>query len=207
MIIMEALRQRSPLAPETCLKECYDTIHVSTKGIDDYFDQTHVASDHISIHFGVNSSAKGFLVEKSSFNQLDFSIPDMCGFAPRHQCIDNQYVLDREKQTGFDVECLVKALREEDGFSCSISEDPGRYCCNYIYYRSLERQSSLGKPKRSVFVHVPPFSVIDQETQIAFASRLISRLCSEESLRNVSGGGSRDGGVAEFCGIFCGAGI
>jgi pyroglutamyl-peptidase len=207
MIIVEALRScGTPLAAEACLKECFEVIHVSKTGIDEYFEQTHVASDHISIHFGVNSFAKSFLIEKNAYNQLDFSIPDMCGFAPRAQCIDENYVLDRPKQTDFDIDGIVKALQEEDGFSVSVSEDPGRYCCNYIYYQALVRQSSLGQPKRSVFVHVPPFSVIDRETQIAFAKRVISRLCSKESLKNLTSGGSRDGG-AKFCNIFCGAGI
>ena len=38
---------------------------------------------------------------------------------------------------------------------CDVSTDPGRFLCNYVYYRSLFHQHSNGLPLQSVFVHVP----------------------------------------------------
>lgn len=52
---------------------------------------------------------------------------------------------------------------------CDISTDPGRFLCNYVYYRSLLHQELHGLPRgtrQSVFVHVPP------EERIAIADQV-----------------------------------
>jgi pyroglutamyl-peptidase len=36
-----------------------------------------------------------------------------------------------------------------------ISEDPGRYLCDFIYYSSLAHLWKQGQEKRVVFLHVP----------------------------------------------------
>lgn len=172
------------LAPEYCVKECIDVLHVSKKGIDEYFDTVHVSSNNISIHFGINSRSTCFNMERYAYNNMDFRIPDMCGDEPKMQCIDEGLILDYPRSTGFDLDDLINILQKE-GFNVAISDDPGRYCCNYIYYKSLLRQDNIESKKgekRSIFIHVPPFSVIDKDTQIAFVRRVVSLLCKPDAM-------------------------
>jgi len=55
-----------------------------------------------------------------------------------------------------------------------ISTDPGRFICNWIYYQSLHF-SQLNETK-SLFIHVPDFSVIPFETQLAFIKELLATI-------------------------------
>ncbi|CAI5747239.1 unnamed protein product [Peronospora destructor] len=58
-----------------------------------------------------------------------------------------------------------------------ISTDPGRYICNYVYYRSLvwaKRQATKDHSRHLVlFVHVPEFRVLGFDDQVALASRIV----------------------------------
>ncbi|OWZ14010.1 Cysteine protease [Phytophthora megakarya] len=58
-----------------------------------------------------------------------------------------------------------------------ISTDPGRYICNYVYFRSLvwtKRQADQGHPAHlALFVHVPEFRNVVFEDQMALASKIV----------------------------------
>jgi len=47
-----------------------------------------------------------------------------------------------------------------------LSDDPGRYICNYVYYLSLMEGNARNIP--SIFIHVPPFTEISEPDQIKF---------------------------------------
>ena len=58
-----------------------------------------------------------------------------------------------------------------------ISSDPGRFVCNYVYYKSLLHQKSKGSPLNSLFIHVPPSDpqATDHEaTVVQIAKQLIT---------------------------------
>jgi pyroglutamyl-peptidase len=166
-----------PLVPHACVKESINVLEVSTSAINDYFDRVQVSSDNISIHLGVNSKATTFQLEQFAHNNMTFRVPDVKGFQPNNEPIDDTQDLDNMCCTGFQVHDVCAKLKEE-GFKCEVSEDPGRYCCNYIYWKSLQRQEEVGaNVKRAIFVHVPPFSVIGKEMQISFVKRVVELLC------------------------------
>ena len=56
----------------------------------------------------------------------------------------------------------------------SVSTDPGRYFCNDLYFKSLKKRHLW----QSIFVHVPPYSVMPQEQQRVHISRLVSLISS-----------------------------
>jgi len=59
------------------------------------------------------------------------------------------------------------------------SQDPGRFLCNYIYYRSLEfceKNKMNDKRFDSVFIHVPHQDTIPVDYQIRFAKHFVSEL-------------------------------
>uniref|UniRef100_A0A453AYG7 Pyrrolidone-carboxylate peptidase n=2 Tax=Aegilops tauschii TaxID=37682 RepID=A0A453AYG7_AEGTS len=56
------------------------------------------------------------------------------------------------------------------------SDDAGRFVCNYVYYHSLRFAEQHGI--KSLFVHVPLFSTVDEEVQIHFVASLVEALAS-----------------------------
>lgn len=57
-----------------------------------------------------------------------------------------------------------------------ISNDAGRFVCNYVYYHSLRFAEQHGN--KSLFVHVPLFSRINEETQMRFTASLLDAIAS-----------------------------
>lgn len=80
-------------------------------------------------------------------------------------------------QTTLPVEEITKTLATK-GYDVMTSDDAGRFVCNYVYYHSLRFAEQNGN--KSLFVHVPLFFTINEETQMQFAASLL------EVLANVS---------------------
>lgn len=78
-------------------------------------------------------------------------------------------------QTSLPVEEITKALAKK-GFEVMTSDDAGRFVCNYVYYHSLRFSEQNGI--KSLFVHVPLFVTIDEDTQMKFAASLLEVLTS-----------------------------
>jgi pyrrolidone-carboxylate peptidase len=76
-------------------------------------------------------------LEQFAYNEIDMRIPDNTGVQIHHQTIDD----GQTYQTPFQLDPWVKS-------GILISEDPGRYLCNYAYYL-------MGKKHPNVlFIHV-----------------------------------------------------
>ena len=76
-------------------------------------------------------------LEQFAYNEIDMRIPDNTGVQIHHQSIDD----GQTYQTPFQLDRWVK-------LGIQISEDPGRYLCNYAYYL-------MGKKHPNVlFIHV-----------------------------------------------------
>lgn len=69
----------------------------------------------------------------------------MRGFKVKNQCIDENCKKDEAKQTQIDCPSLLKVLQARGQKRVSLSDDPGRYICNYIYYCSLSQKESKEK--------------------------------------------------------------
>lgn len=78
-------------------------------------------------------------------------------------------------QTSLPVEEITKTLTKM-GYEVMPSDDAGRFVCNYVYYHSLRFAEQSGI--QSLFVHVPLFLTIDEETQMQFAASLLEVLAS-----------------------------
>nr|ABK92501.1 unknown [Populus trichocarpa] len=114
----------------------------------------------IWLHFGVNSGATRFAIEHQAVNEATFRCPDELGWKP---------------QTTLPVQELTKILTKK-GYEVMTSDDAGRFVCNYVYYHSLRFAEQNGT--KSLFVHVPLFLTIDEETQMQFAASLLEVLAS-----------------------------
>eukprot|EP01124_Arcella_intermedia_P015714 TRINITY_DN2228_c0_g1_i2.p1 TRINITY_DN2228_c0_g1~~TRINITY_DN2228_c0_g1_i2.p1 ORF type:complete len:219 (-),score=60.15 TRINITY_DN2228_c0_g1_i2:93-659(-) len=130
----------------------------------------------VFIHFGVHGKADCFNLEKQAFNEANFSCPDEQGWTPQSHPIhprnpDITHILT----TTLPLEDILEDVGKK--YPAKISFDAGRFLCNYLYYQSLHVSQINGT--KSVFIHVPPFQVIDQPTQLAFARELLITIASK----------------------------
>ena len=160
------------------LKLSYDIIDVSISGVASFHEKLLSHTDpKVLIHLGVNSSSSTFDLECYAYNNMTFRVPDEDGLTPNQQCIDESIIFDDKVCTDIPV-CFLQKQLESEGFTVGLSHDPGRYICNYIYYKSMSMQLASTGYKMALFVHVPPFSVIPKSQQIAFVKKLIALLQS-----------------------------
>ena len=127
---------------------------------------------YVYLHFGVAASRKVLSLESTAYNCATFKTPDELGWAPNQEMIvkENAHIY-HEYGTSLPVDALQSILSQR-GYKVEKSTDPGRYVCNWISYNSLHL--SLGNDHEySMFIHVPLFENIDEETQCKFAVDLI----------------------------------
>jgi pyroglutamyl-peptidase len=130
----------------------------------------------IWLHFGVNSGATRFAIEHQAFNEATFRCPDELGWKPQKvPIIPADGGISRTRETLLPVDEITKALAKM-GYDVMTSDDAGRFVCNYVYYHSLRFAEQNGI--KSLFVHVPLFLTIDEETQMKFVASLFEVLAS-----------------------------
>ncbi|KAL8027239.1 hypothetical protein ABFS82_14G083300 [Erythranthe guttata] len=130
----------------------------------------------IWIHLGVNSGATRFAIEQQAVNEATFRCPDQLGWKPQKlPIVPADGAISRIRESSIPVEEITKTLAKK-GYEVSSSDDAGRFVCNYVYYHSLRFAEQNGV--KSVFVHVPLFSTIDQDTQMEFVASLLEVLAT-----------------------------
>ncbi|XP_074566630.1 uncharacterized protein LOC141823268 [Curcuma longa] len=130
----------------------------------------------ILLHLGVNSGATRFAIENQAVNEATFRCQDEKGWKPqRVPIISSDGSLSTVRETSLPVNEIVKALLNM-GYDVMPSDDAGRFVCNFVYYHSL-RFAEQNRIK-SLFVHVPLFLTIDEETQMEFVASLLKVLAS-----------------------------
>lgn len=149
-------------------------LDVSLAAVDTFFESLAVMdkqSKHLVIHLGVHQAAQQFQIEHFAYNTKDFRIPDNDGKQPENEIIDATLVLGAPCETHFPTHAIIDALKSE-GLAVNFSDDPGRYVCNYTYFKSMQRFSTCSHVD-TVFVHAPPEEACSIEQQIHFVNRLI----------------------------------
>ena len=129
------------------------------------------ASFHL--HLGVHGGAKQIHVENQAFNNDDFRIPDNKGIQLNNHTIAPE--CPEIYQTSIDVCKLVESLGE--GYC--VSNDPGRFLCNHVFFQSLRWCATCDGTKHCLFVHVPPFSVVSFKDQYQLILTLLNTLCKD----------------------------
>lgn len=98
----------------------------------------------------------------------------LCSFSGNSPRLFNIFIFCFLK-TSLSTEAILKFLKKK-GFDVVISDDAGRFVCNYVYYHSLRFAEQKGH--KSLFVHVPLFSTIDEDTQMQFVATLFEAVAS-----------------------------
>ena len=149
-----------------------------------------VCDDVILVHLGVDIKSESIKLETMGFNNMTFRVPDQAGYQPCATSIQADEAYDMSLESDLDV-CKLCEQLSSCHWNVEPSADPGRFLCNYIYYRSLcltqERREKAGNEDgrgtcHSLFIHVPPVDVVSLENQIAFLKcALQAILCSRSS--------------------------
>eukprot|EP00644_Phytophthora_capsici_P005971 jgi/Phyca11/539090/estExt2_Genewise1Plus.C_PHYCAscaffold_20939 len=129
----------------------------------------------IFLHFGVSATSRSIKLEQVGYNVADFRIPDERGYVATNEVIHEGE--PPEISTKLPLEEMLATLQAVHP-RVDLSVDPGRYICNYVYYRSLvwaKHQETKGHPEKhfALFVHVPEFRNIVCEDQVAVAAKIV----------------------------------
>ncbi len=92
-----------------------------------------------------------------------------------HACDYDNFSLYLSVKTCCSIEAILKFLKKK-GYEVTISNDAGRFVCNYVYYHSLRFAEQKGH--KTLFVHVPLFSRIEEETQMQFVASLLEAIAA-----------------------------
>jgi pyrrolidone-carboxylate peptidase len=88
-----------------------------------------------------------------------------------------QNMNEEQKQLVLQQLAQTQQLEIQNDKHTIISEDAGRFLCNYIYYKSLDYCKEKAEEQiHSLFVHVPSHETIPVDQQIIFARTLITEL-------------------------------
>ncbi|CAI9278296.1 unnamed protein product [Lactuca saligna] len=127
------------------------------------------------LHMGLNGGASNFAIERQAVNEATFSCPDELGWQPKRvPIVTEDGGITRIRETGCSIDAILEFLKKMKGYDAMISDDAGRFVCNYVYYHSLRFAEEKGH--KSLFVHVPPFSRINEETQMKFMGSLLEAI-------------------------------
>ncbi|XVF31506.1 hypothetical protein REPUB_Repub16aG0151800 [Reevesia pubescens] len=160
-------------AGQGALTPLYQTLQSALTGKD---SESSSSGKIIWLHFGVNSGASRFAIEHQAVNEATFRCPDELGWKPQKvPIIPADGGISRVRENSLPVDEITKALAKK-GYEVMTSDDAGRFVCNYVYYHSLRFAEQNGT--KSLFVHVPLFLTIDEETQMKFAASLLEVLAS-----------------------------
>ncbi|KAL0372379.1 UNVERIFIED_CONTAM: Pyrrolidone-carboxylate peptidase [Sesamum calycinum] len=122
------------------------------------------------------NGALKFALERQAVNEATFCSPDELGWQPQQlPIILGDGGISQTRTTYCSIEAILEFLKRK-GYDANISNDAGRFVCNFVYYHSLMFAEQKGQ--KSLFVHIPPFSRVDEETQMQFIVALLEAIAS-----------------------------
>ncbi|RHY76731.1 hypothetical protein DYB28_013231 [Aphanomyces astaci] len=119
---------------------------------------------------GVNGGSKQIDLEQFGYNLANFNIPDERGWVAKNETITANEAASLE--TALPLEKFLAHCTEQ-GCKMALSNDPGRYICNFTYFLSLA-QTKARPNHHALFVHVPSFTVQPQEEQLHAIKTLVA---------------------------------
>ena len=151
-------------------------LDVSYKAVDDFFENADLANADLLFCLGLNASSSCPHLERFAYNQKSQKHPDAEGVIPLNPTIDE--TAPERRKTTLDIVGLFAELRAKD-YECAISEDPGRYLCNYIYFNALQKMDG-----RALFIHFPnPNESWTLDEMTVFLRDVIAYLSKEHRIK------------------------
>ena len=144
-------------------------LEVSYEAVDSFM-QDSTASCFLCL--GLHGKASQPRLEVRAWNKTNKERPDVRGVIPENEAIEEG---GDDQATQIDVPELYAYLLSQ-GFPCSITDDPGTYLCNYIYYKALRKAEGI-----ALFVHLPPIGPEwSKERMTAFVQAILNWMNEQE---------------------------
>lgn len=132
-------------------------------------------AEEVVVHLGF-ARCEQITLERVAYNDASFRHPDERGAQPWQQCIDGE---EHGAAIFSDVDVgAVAAELKRHGHDVAVSDDPGRFVCGFLYYKSMRARPG----KKTLFVHCPSFEVLSFDEQLATLKCLRTALCGNNDL-------------------------
>ena len=142
-------------------------------------------------------------LEQCAYNDATFRVPDNNGYQPQKMCIlGDSSTFGQCLRTTLDLDEICTQLQQQGQCACCVSQDPGRFVCNYTYCLSLDQcqsvNDSLEKSEEdstkkkivgchSLFLHVTPFAENSEDDQLIFIISLLKTINRNVSQKVING--------------------
>ncbi|KAH8853709.1 Pyroglutamyl-peptidase 1-like protein [Schistosoma japonicum] len=151
-----------------------ENVPVTYRAVDECVNSIWRENPDLVIHVGMDTSVAMPILETQSYSR-GYDKPDMDG----SYCENDGCASTYGKPILYCNMNLSKVYGKlmDNHVACSISSDPGRFLCGYMYYKSLEYS-----PDRVVFVHVPCLTRMSADN---IAMSLLQIICELAALKGV----------------------
>ncbi len=130
---------------------------------------------HIVIATGLAESRESLTPEAKAYNLMNARIPGNAGLMPHGELIDPDG--PEALHSTLPLEKMLSAI-SGTGMGAKVSEDPGRYVCNDLFYRLMKRAAGIdggGRTFMAGFVHLPD----EDPERLARAVAACAKVCAE----------------------------
>ena len=104
------------------------------------------------LSLGYAASRKNISIEKYAYNSMMAKIKDNDDIIYEGKKINDGRDIIKTK---IDIERIINNF---PNYPLALSEDPGRFICNEVYYLSLSKTNS-----NALFIHVPPLNTMKED--------------------------------------------
>lgn len=149
------------------LKKSIDwkVIPVTYKAVDALYNDNIINKYNYIIHLGVATNFDKLRIEINAHNSISGN--DIDGFEPGNQIINNGNEIISSNFPFEVIDYILIKYKDE----VVISDDAGRYLCNYIYYKSLYHFKNESKV---IFIHIADFKNNNKALSIEIQKKIIN---------------------------------
>ena len=129
------------------------TVHVfatAYAAVDRDLAKLFAAKPDVVLLFGLAARRRHVCIETRARNAVSVLFPDAGRYRPQRSVIDARGPASRRGKAPF---MRLLAAARSSGVPVRLSRDAGRYLCNYVYWRALQRSRDGGTCVQ--FVHIP----------------------------------------------------
>lgn len=141
------------------------------------------------VHLGLAEDRDAISIEATAYNELDFRIPDNAGRKINGDCVvDSRHSLLHSTAP---INLIMEEF--EDDERIVKSEDPGRFICNEIYFRTIdaiereECKDRFGRIVPVLFIHLPPKEKLHFDIQIELVKKIVAITVQRPKMEVVGG--------------------
>lgn len=139
-------------------------------------------------------------LELQAYNNAHFRCPDQAGWQPSNVCIEQGVGLgiNSTRTTSLPVQQIASELKAA-GFDCQVSQDAGRFVCNYTYHKSLQLSAALAAQQQQLHQQAASCAAagVQSSNNSSACSCDSTQVAPSNSDSSSNGGGRQDDVVAQ----------